>query len=58
MSDNKVPIISGIAIVVGLIAWLTGGSAGALNYHDDWGDALEDARTSGKPLLINFGGPW
>lgn len=33
-------------------------AAGALDYRSDWGSALEEARDSGRPILINFGGPW
>ena len=33
------------------------GSVG-LGYLTDWDKAFAEAERSGKPLLINFGGPW
>ena len=42
--------------VFGFFMWQK--DASALDYYVDWEDALAEARDSGKPLLINFGGPW
>ena len=53
----KVPAISGALVVIGAIAFL-GGSADALPYRADWGDALSEARNTGKPILLVFGGDW
>jgi len=32
--------------------------AGALSYRSDWAGAIEEAKKSGKPILLNFGGDW
>jgi hypothetical protein len=58
MSGSKVPLICGVLVVVGAIAWFAGGSADALPYRDGWGDATEEARRTGKPILISYGGSW
>ncbi len=34
------------------------GSGDALDYYTDWEDAVREAKLSGKPILLNFGGPW
>jgi thiol:disulfide interchange protein len=33
-------------------------SAGALGYYGSWESAVEDAKDSGKPILLNFSGDW
>ena len=50
-------LIMAVAVaVLGLFLWHK--NASALDYYADWGDALAEARDSGKPLFINFGGDW
>ena len=52
------PLLIG-ALAVGVLAFLLWNKdASALDYYVDWEDALAESRDSGKPLLINFGGPW
>jgi hypothetical protein len=58
MSDWKIPVVCGALVVVGAIAALGGGSADALPYRSDWSAAIAEARESGKPILIHFGGSW
>ena len=29
-----------------------------LDYMTDWSEALQRAKASRKPILLNFGGPW
>lgn len=47
--------------------WAGGGSVGAnpavrtqrlLAFSTNWDAALKEARTSGKPIFLFFGGPW
>ena len=54
----KVPAIAGALVILGALAFLQGGSADALPYRSDWGDALTEARETGKPILLVFGGDW
>ena len=54
----KIPAICGALVVIGAIAFFGSGSADALPYRADWGDALEEARNTGKPILLVFGGDW
>ncbi len=58
MTNWKIPIVCGVIAVAGAIGWFTQGSADALPYHTNWGKALSEARETGKPILIHFGGPW
>ena len=51
--DNPIVAVG----VVGFFLWQKRG-AEALDYRSSWGDALQEARDSGRPILINFGGPW
>lgn len=63
--DSKVIDMKPVIILVALVAIFAislwnrhQASAGALDYRSDWGATLEEARDSGKPILINYGGPW
>ena len=48
-----------LAAIVAVIVYRSGSSAdSALAYVADWDQAVEQSRTTGKPLLVNFGGPW
>lgn len=29
-----------------------------IEYYDNWEEALEEARSESKPIMINFGGHW
>ena len=58
MNDLKVPIVAGILVIIAAVAYVTSGSADALSYRASWGDALEEARESGKPILLYYGGAW
>ncbi len=58
MNDLKLPIVAGICVIVAAIAFLSSGSADALSYRASWGDALSEARDSGKPILLYYGGAW
>jgi hypothetical protein len=58
MSDWKIPVVCAALVVAGAVTWFGSGSAEALPYRTDWGDALAEARESGKPILIHFGGSW
>ena len=59
MQNNK-PIFGfiGAIVLLVLIVWQSQGAADALDYRSSWGVALQEARDTGKPILINFGGPW
>lgn len=58
MSDWKIPVVCGALVVAAAVTFLGRGSADALPYRSDWGGALEEARETGKPILIHFGGSW
>lgn len=58
MSDLKFPVIAGILVIVAAVGFFTSGSADALSYSASWGDALEEARETGKPILLYYGGSW
>lgn len=58
MTDWKVPAVCGVLVAAGAIAWFCGGTADALPYRSSWGDALAEARETGKPILLYFGGSW
>ena len=32
--------------------------ADGLRYMEDWKEAQKSARSGGRPILLNFGGPW
>ena len=45
------------ALLLGLTAAGCDGGGG-LKYVEGWGAAVKEARADGKPILLNFGGPW
>ena len=51
-----------IVLALGLFGYYafstTSSRAGALSYTTDWQQGVEAAREAGKPILLNFGGPW
>jgi hypothetical protein len=52
---KKLPVILVLALaVVAQQLWTSGG---ALDYLD-WEAGVAEAQATGKPILINFGGPW
>jgi hypothetical protein len=57
---NKLPVIFLILVgAIGVQIWLkASASAGALGYYTSWEKAANAARSSEKPMLLNFGGPW
>jgi len=71
-SKALIPISLLAVVAVAGVGWLAreaffgsdsgdGGIAGAASefaYRKDWLAAVDEARQSGKPLLLNFGGPW
>ena len=58
MSDWKVPVICAAVAIVAAVSYVSSGSADALSYRSSWGDTLEEARNTGKPILLYFGGDW
>ena len=58
MDRSRIPLIAGALVIAGVIGYLRSAPADALDYSSSWGSALEEARTTGKPLLIVFGGSW
>ena len=58
MNDLKVPLIAGVLVIAAAVGYFSTGSADALSYRASWGDALEEARETGKPILLYFGGSW
>jgi hypothetical protein len=36
----------------------TSSQPGALSYTTDWQQGVKAAQEAGKPILLNFGGPW
>lgn len=57
---RMLPLVLGVAlVVVGYQLWnRNAAEAGALDYVSDWTTAVAEARASGKPILLNFGGSW
>lgn len=46
-----------VAVVAGLL-YRGSSTPAALPYVADWDEAVAEARATGKPLLVSFGGPW
>ena len=57
MSGSRILLIV-LAVVVGALLFRASGSASALQYVADWDEARAESRATGKPLMVNFGGPW
>ena len=48
-----------VGLIAGMYYFSTSGSrADGLQYSSDFSQALQDARTDRKPILLNFGGSW
>jgi len=50
-----------VGLLVAAAAWTAYNrfsSSGALAYTGGWEESLKRARAEGKPILLNFGGPW
>ena len=58
MDRWKLPIIAGIVVIAAATMVARSGGADALSYRSDWGKTLTEARETGKPILLVFGGPW
>ena len=58
MSSGKKFFFALIAAVVVLAVFFRGSPAGALKYSAGFRQALKEARSDEKPILLNFGGPW
>jgi len=46
------------ALLLGLHAAGCDGGGGLKYVDGGWNAALKEARADGKPILLNFGGPW
>lgn len=58
MQTKRILILAMVAALGGWYVYTRGSSADSLDYLRDWGAAVESARSTGKPILLNFGGPW
>ena len=58
MRKPPLALIAFLAVGIPLYIFLRYSDAGALHYLEDWPRALEKARASGKPILLNFSGSW
>lgn len=57
---KTLPVVLILLLVgVGYQIWVKStASAGALGYQSDWNAAVKEARSTGKPIMLVFGGPW
>lgn len=58
MQTNRILILAVAAALGGWYLLARGSSGDSLDYLRDWNAAVETARLTGKPILLNFGGPW
>ena len=56
-SGTKI-LLAVVAVGIVLAFYFKGSSAEGLKYVGGFGNALKEARSSEKPILLNFGGPW
>ena len=57
MTPFRISMLVLVAIVA-VIVYRSSADSSALAYVADWDEAVEQSRTTGKPLLLSFGGPW
>ena len=54
---KSVAILTAV-LAIAILVRVFHSTADGLSFTKSWREAREEARASGKPILLNFGGPW
>ena len=60
MESMKKPMafLAAVVVLAVIFGLRPGGGSGALASAGSWSEALEQAKSEQKPILLIFGGPW
>ena len=55
--SKRIGVVIAVLTIAVLVQFFRS-SADGLSYTKSWREAREESRSSGKPILLAFGGPW
>ena len=58
MNPRLLTILAGLALALIIGRKYANSGASGLDYHSSWERAVAEARDTGRPIFLNYGGSW